>query len=241
MRKGLLLVWLLLPVLVGFYHAGPGQERALLDEVDRIIRQAERQIAQEQWATAEESYSAALELLPNEQLATQRRLRLERAKAQLRIEKLPDAYAELTSLVGELKQDKQADPQLLSEARAALANTQYYLTWLMRLEGESRDQWEAEIEAARQTYRLLAEQADAQDDESAAQRCREDLEAAIRLARMDLSDLQALALPSQCKGCCSGQCKGNGKGKGKGRGKGTQRAKDARGASSGPPPDGGGS
>ena len=99
MRKGLLLVWLLLPVLVGFYHAGPGQERALLDEVDRIIRQAERQIAQEQWATAEESYSAALELLPNEQLATQRRLRLERAKAQLRIEKLPDAYAELTSLL----------------------------------------------------------------------------------------------------------------------------------------------
>jgi hypothetical protein len=108
----------------------------------------------------------------------------------------------------------------------------------MRLEGEPREVWEPEIEASRQTYRLLAEQALAADDTAAAEGNQEDLEAAIRLARMDLSELQALALPSQCKGCCSGQCKCKGKGKGKSK---SQGEKDARGAGSGPPPDGRGS
>jgi hypothetical protein len=85
----------------------------------------------------------------------------------------------------------------LADARASLANAQYYMTWLMRLEGLSRDVWEPEIEAARQTYRLLADQATAGGDDQAAKSQRENLEASIRLARMELSELQGLPLPSQ--------------------------------------------
>src|SRR5690606_8609296 len=98
-----------------------------------------------------------------------------------------------------------------------------------------------EIESARQTFRMLAEQAEAAGDIAAAKRHSEDLEAAIRLARMHLSELEALALPSQCKGCKGGQCNCKGKKPGKKPGKGNKKSEDARGASMGPPPDGGGS
>ena len=100
-------------------------------------------------------------------------------------------------MVDELKDDDAADPELLRETRDAYANSQYYMTWLMRLEGLKREAWEPEIEAARQTYRLLAEQAEASGDDDAAKKSREDLESSIRLARMDLSELQGLPLPSQ--------------------------------------------
>jgi hypothetical protein len=79
----------------------------------------------------------------------------------------------------------------------------------MRLEGLGPEEWEPEIEAARQAYKLLAEDSQKRGDEPAAKKYREDLESAIRLARMDLSELQGLNLPRQCNGCCS--CKGNGR------------------------------
>ena len=49
---------------------------------------------------------------------------------------------------------------------SALASAKYYLTWLMRLEGKTRAEWEPEIDGSRQLYRLLAEKArDVSDDE----------------------------------------------------------------------------
>ena len=48
----------------------------------------------------------------------------------------------------------------------AALDSRLSITWLMRLEGHSREEWEPEIEAARQTYRLLAERADASGDQA---------------------------------------------------------------------------
>jgi hypothetical protein len=67
----------------------------------------------------------------------------------------------------------------------------------MRLEGQPAEVWEPEIEGARQNYRLLAEQAAARGDAGALKKNQEDLESSIRLARMELSELQGLPLPSQ--------------------------------------------
>jgi hypothetical protein len=150
---------------------------------------------------------------------------------------LPEASVDLKSLVEEIQDDPKADPLLLADAREAMANSQYYMTWLMRLEGMARAEWEPEIESARQIYRLLAEQAQKANDKSLTARHSEDLESAIRLARMEPGDLQGLALPKQCQGCKSGQCKK----KGRSMKPKSGRPKDARGASSGPPPDGSGS
>jgi tetratricopeptide (TPR) repeat protein len=197
MRILILAGWLLIPVGVGLWHSGPGQDRMLLDEVSRLLGEADQHAAAGEYAEAVALYDEALKLLPGERLADGRRIRLEKAKAQMLARQLPVAHGELKTLCEELQTDAKADPKLLSEARSALAQSQYYMTWLMRLEGLPQDVWEPEIEAARQTYRLLAEQSEAAGDTGAAKKNREDLESAVRLARMDLGELQGLPLPSQ--------------------------------------------
>jgi tetratricopeptide (TPR) repeat protein len=237
-RTLLVLAWMLVLVGVGIWHFGPGQDFRLLDDVSSVLARADRLAATGEWAEAVQEYDEALRLLPPGKIATIRGVRLERAKAQMMAHQLPEANQDLKALVDEIQADAAASPTLLAEARSALAQSQYYMTWLMRLEGEPRDLWEPEIEACRQTYRLLAEDAGSKGDTAAAKKIGEDLESAVRLARMDLGDLQGLPLPCQCQGCKS--CKNPGRCQSKSAKKGQKEPKDARGASSGPPPDDGG-
>src|SRR5262245_30708804 len=197
MRILLLAAWLLVLPVAFAYHLGPGQTRMALDATATQLAAAERRAGDKDYAAAVDLYDQALKLLPADRKAEARRIRLERAKAMMLAKKLPEAHADLKALVDELQDDPSAEAALLAEARAVMANSQYYVTWLMRLEGLGRDAWEPEIESARQTYKLLAEQAERRGDRAAAQTHREDLESAIRLARMDLSELQGLPLPSQ--------------------------------------------
>jgi|GEM_PF-160282 len=246
MRGVVIAVWLLVPVLASAYHYGPGQQQMQLDDVQILLGKARADVAQGRHAKSVEAFTEVLAKLPADRISEMNRVRVESAKAMLLSGHLPKAIDELTPLVTELQNAPKTDPALLADARQSLANAQYYLTWLMRLEGAPRTEWEPEIEGSRQTYRLLAEQAESKGDKASAQQHQEDLEATIRLARMDLSELQALPLPSQCKSCCSGQCQckgGKGKGKSKGAGKTPEKKQGdehARGASSGPPPDDGG-
>jgi hypothetical protein len=197
MRILVLAVWVLLLPVAFAYHLGPGQTRKTLDATAAKLAEADRLAAEKDYTAAVDLYDEALKLLPVERKTDGRKIRLERAKAMMLARKLPEAHADLKYLVDELQDDPAADPTLLAEARSVMANSQYYMTWLMRLEGLGRDVWEPEIESARQTYKLLAEQAEQRGDASAAKTHREDLESAIRLARLDLSDLEGLPLPSQ--------------------------------------------
>lgn len=211
LRKLLLFGWLLVPAVAGAWHYGPGQDALRADRAASAAargvaaaRLAERTAAAEgdlaaktHWAAAEAAFGEALEQLPGGRVAEARALRLERAKARMFLSGLPDARRELEALVDELAEDPAADPQLLADARAALGNAQYYTTWLMRLEGAPREEWEPEIEAARQNFKLLAEQAQAHSDAQRLAAARHDVESAIRLMRMDLDELQGLPLPSQ--------------------------------------------
>ncbi len=240
MRTLAILGWLMVPVVFGAYHYGPGQEKLRLDDVARALAEADRLAVGEQWQAAAAGYDKALSMLPEGRADDARRIRLQRAKAQMLGRQLPEATSSLRELVDQMQDDPSADPKLRDEARETLANAQYYMTWLMRLEGLSADEWEPEIESSRQTYRLLAEQSEAAGDKESARKHREDLESAIRLARLDVGDLQGLDIPKQCQNCKSGQCKKPGSGKKPGRKKEGEK-KDARGAGSGPPPDNSGS
>jgi hypothetical protein len=213
MRKVLVFAWLLLPVVAGAYHFGPGQDRLRVDRAAEAVARAEKaaatareiaaksgdEAAKASWGEAVDAYGEAIGLLPTAKTAETRALRLERAKAQMFVSQLPEARRDLDALVDELSNDPAADPVLATDARAALANAQYYTTWLLRLEGASREEWEPEIDAARQNYKLVAEKhAEGNGcDTKIAAASREDLESAIRLARMDLTELQGLPLPSQ--------------------------------------------
>lgn len=241
MRTLVLLGWLMVPVLFGAYHYGPGQEKLRLDDVAKVLAEADRLAAEGQGSQAATKYNEALSLLPEGRADESRRIRLQQAKVRMDAAQLPEAAVSLQELVDQLQDDPAADPKLRDEARATLANAQYYLTWLRRLEGLGPEEWEPDIESARQTYRMLAEQDEARGDGEAAKRHREDLESVIRLARMDLAELQGKDIPKQCSNCKSGQCKKKGPGKKPGRKPNGEDKKDARGASSGPPPDNSGS
>ncbi len=224
MRKAILFLWLLLPAVAAAYHYGPGQDRIRSDRAAGAIERAQAAAreardltgtspdqagdaaARARWADAEQAYSEALALLPADQLQEARELRLERAKAQMFTGKLPEARGDLEVLLDELTADSTVAPELVADTRGALASAQYYSTWLMRLEGAPREEWEPEIEAARQNYKLLAEQAEQPGQSTgragidaglAATQAKENLEASIRLARLELADLQGLPLPSQ--------------------------------------------
>jgi hypothetical protein len=112
-----------------------------------------------------------------------------RARTAIAVGDLVGGAAALASL---LQQDA-ATPGLRHETAAALFN----LAWGMRLEGAARDEWMPLAEEARQHFRLLAETAGGALAETAAR----NLEATLRLQRMDLSELQGLPLPKDCKGC----------------------------------------
>ena len=206
MRKFLIGLWLLLPVAAWAYHEGPGQERMALDATDVELDLAKEAAAKGDWPGAIKHFELAVKELPSldtpELVATARRIRLSAAKAKLSASKLPDARSEIKKLLKELNEDPAVkdDPAqlaILDEARAAHANAQYYWTWLMRLEGAPRTEWEPEVEVARQTYRHLAEEADERGDFKESLALMEDLEATVKLARLDLEELQGLPLPSQ--------------------------------------------
>ncbi len=211
MRRLLLLAWLLLPVAGAAYHYGPGQDRLADDRTAALVETAQSSAAEARavaaaegdaaakalWIEAVQAYSEALSSVRTEHVALSRTLQLERAKAQMFASKLPEARRDLEQLVNDLSLDPQGDPTQLAQAREALANAQYYNTWLMRLEGAPRDEWEREIDASRQNYKLLAETASQAKDEERAKQIKESLESAIALARMDLTELQGLPLPSQ--------------------------------------------
>src|SRR5262245_23752891 len=185
--------WLILPIGFAFWHYGPGQDRVRLGNVAELLRAAQKHADAGEYAEAVAAYEKALELLPEDRTAQRRLVILEKAKAQMLCSQLPTAHDDLKSLVEDLQNDASADKALLADARSTLAQAQFYMTWLMRLEGLPEEVWGPEIEAARQTYRLLAEGSSG----AAKEKHTKDLEAAVRLARLDLSELQGLPLPSQ--------------------------------------------
>lgn len=213
MRIWMVVAWLFVGLAGVVFHLGPGRELEKNDVLNANVTRARLNVETENWGEAIDSFDQAIAGLSEQHLDMQRQLRLEKAKAQMMDSQLPEARLALDALMQELMEAGAGETKIAQETRLALASAQYYVTWLMRLEGVGREEWEPEVEAARQNYRILSEMADQSGDADVAEKRREDLEAAVRLARMDLTDLQALPLPCQCKGCKSGKCRGKKPGK----------------------------
>lgn len=238
MKRWFLCLWILAAPAAAAYHYVAGPEHLQRDSVNAHLNTAAKLSQEELWEPAVQHFQQALEQLPEGAIAEQRQVRLDLALARMKASQLPEAHAELKSLLDEVLAEPTRDAKFEAKVREGMASAQFYMTWLMRLEGAPREEWEPEIESARQNFRILTEQALATDSQSGAEKLQENLESSIRLARMDLSDLQGLPLPCQCKGCCSGKCASRKPGKPK---SGQQQPKDARGASAGEPADGSGS
>ena len=197
MRILLIVAWLFAGLGGLIYHYGPGQEQLEIDRVNQVLNNARAEVDAKDWDKAIELFDEVLGELPGEKIAESRSVVLEKAKAQMMAKKLPEARQTLESLLTEVREDESADPEFTADVQATLANSQYYMTWLMRLEGMPEEEWMPEIEAARQHYTQLTIDARERGDSELLKRSSEDLESSVRLARMDLGELQALPLPSQ--------------------------------------------
>ncbi|MGD1979719.1 MAG: hypothetical protein PVJ98_10015 [Akkermansiaceae bacterium] len=184
-------LWLLVPLGFAAYHFGPGQDQLKLDRTEALLTDARTAMADEEWKSAIELYQEALTKLPKERKETSLRIQLEIAKARIQSGGLPEAREDLISLVAEIKDDSSLPEELGEDALSTLANARYYMTYLMKLEGLPAAEWEPEIEAARQEYKLLAQTG------SDKEKHLSDLESAIRLARAEPTELYGLPIPNQ--------------------------------------------
>jgi len=206
MRKLFAVAWLIFPVGVLAYHYGPGQTGVAHDAVGAHLSIARAAEARDDWQGAMKAYADAAAVTPQNEPSTRLKIRLAHARARMYAGDLPEAMEDLeTTLTDALAQN--APRELVKEIRSSVASMHYYAAWLMRLEGAQADEWTVETEQARQHFRLLAEDATAYGEPSDAHQ--KNLEATIRLARMDLSELKGLPLPKECKNCsnCSGKCR----------------------------------
>lgn len=234
MKILVLTLWCLAPLGLLAYHYGPGQQELQLDAAATSLGQAQAKADAGSLKEAIAGYEETLAKLPKDRIEEARRIRLELAKTRMEAAELPKAREELAALAEELAQDPNAHAGLRDDTLATLATSRFYMTYLMKLEGLPDSEWEPEIEAARQERKLLVQRATEAGDEKGAAKHADDLESAIRLARMEPEELYGKAIPKQCN-CKSGKCNKPSPNPGK------KKPEDSRGASSGPPVDGQGS
>ncbi|MEZ5302505.1 MAG: hypothetical protein R3F11_18005 [Verrucomicrobiales bacterium] len=239
-RKLFIALWIIAPAGLLAFHYGPGQKAMQQDELAAAIKRAQEAKASEDWVSAVQAYQTALGLAPAENTELRARLQLAAADARIYTGQLPEAMADMQGLMDELEQSGAAQ-ELIDETRGELSAARYYAGWLIRLEGGEKDDWMPQVDAARQGFRLLAESAEAKGDAKSAEEHQKNLESAIRLARMDLSELKALPLPKKCQGCknCCSKCQGQKKSRNEG--KKPEKKEDARGAGKMDRPEGSGS
>jgi hypothetical protein len=194
-----LYAWLLLPVALLAYHFGPGQASRQRDEIARQLSLAAQAEQREDWNAARRAYAQALSHLPGANTRLRNGVRVAQAKARMYSGEIVEAIGDLKILLAEIDVPG-ADPTLRDDVRDTLGTAEYYVGWLMRLEGAPPEEWSAEVENARQHFHLLSQDTSEVTPASASQ-YQQNLEAAIRLSRIELSELRGLPLPKFCLSC----------------------------------------
>jgi len=201
--KLMVATWLVTPVVLLGLHYGPGQRSLAEDRVKAAVAQAQLAEADKNWTVAAASWRKAIDAVPANDGDQRVRLSLKYQMARVMKGELPQALEDTATLLTQSRSWNISEP-VNRELRAQLGGMHYWAAWLMRLEGAAPGEWEPVADQARQHFRLLAE-----TEPAAADAQKKNLESTIRLIRMDLSELQGLPLPKECKGTknCSGQCK----------------------------------
>lgn len=203
MKKHLVLLWLLLPLPLVVLHFGRGQQWLARDKAYALVKQAEAAEEAADWPRADQLYRTAARHLSGD--SPELRLRLELSQVRTRF-RMGDAVAAIDTAERLIN-----DPGMASmpadfqrESRELAGRIHYYAGWVMRLEGASRDLWLEEVELARQNFRLLAEQSAAAGDSDYSAKQQENLESAVQLQRLSITELMARPLPQEGQ-CMSGQ------------------------------------
>ncbi|MEA2711806.1 MAG: hypothetical protein QOF78_4407 [Phycisphaerales bacterium] len=225
MRKLLAVLWLIVPVALIAYHYGPGQLKMQRDRAARQLSAAREAESREDWKGAYDAYGRALQELPDSDKDARLMTRLSQAKSRVFLGELPEAMEDVESLLTDASTET-SNRALQDQIRSTAGSMHYYTAWSMRLEGADTAEWTEQTEAARQHFRMLSEQSIDRGDTKSAVEHERNLEATIRLARMDLSELKGLPLPKECQ--CNGNCAGKCRKQKESRSKVPKKGKDAR-------------
>ena len=199
MKRYLALLWLLLPLPVVVLHFTRGQQWLDLDQARALVRKGEMAEKKADWETADASYREAAKLVATADPALKLRLDLTQMRTRFRKGEAVEAIDLSEALLNDPSFGSMP-VEFREEARELSGRIHYYAAWVMRLEGAQRELWMEQAELARQNYRLLVEQFDEAADPASHQK---DLESAVQLQRLSLTELMARPLPKE------GQCMAN--------------------------------
>ncbi|WP_459555830.1 hypothetical protein [Lacunimicrobium album] len=231
MKPYFLIFWLMLPMAGAAFHFGPGEEKLKQDRVSSLLDQAHQLAVTGKRKAAIEMYDLILSLVPADQEEKLLEVRLEKAKLQIEHGATPKAYRDLVDLAPLVVTNSRLSQKVKSDFASTLASTEFYGTWIMRLEGKPKEMWLPFIESARQRFRYVSEEKQGQRNNDELVMSHQNLESSIRLERMSIEELQGLPLPpevqrAQQKGEGEGEGEGEGSdGMGEGKGKGKVKAK----------------
>jgi hypothetical protein len=236
MKRILVLLWLLLPLPVVVLHYGPGQQWLAKDKAHAIVQQAEQAGQKGDWEQAGQLYASAASLLTEAPADLKLRLDLAQVRARFHNGQAVEAIDSANRLLSQ--PDMRAMPaEFQREARELAGRIHYYAGWVMRLEGANRDLWLEQVELARQNFRLLAEQSAREGQAEYAKQQQENLESAVQLQRLSMTELMARPLPEEGQGM-GGQ--GLSEQMARRRGQRGQGQQPGRGEGDGPPAPGAG-
>lgn len=203
MKRWLLLLWLLLPLPVLVWHFGAGQRWLARDQAHALIQKARQAEAKKNWAEAENLFREASQKMGTSDPRVKTQLDLAMVRMRYRQGGAVDAIDLADRLTADPK-FHQLPGELQREARELAGRIHYHAAWVLRLEGAQRDLWMEEAELARQNFRLLSENSVTAGATNYSQLQLTNLETAVRLQRMSLTELMARPLPEEALGM-SGQ------------------------------------
>ena len=199
MKRWLLLLWLLTPLPVLVWHFGPGQRWLARDRAHTLIREAQQAEGEQQWAAAERLYQAAGSLVGNQDPAVRMQMDMALVRARYHQGGAVEAIDGADRILADAKFPTMP-AAMQREARELAGRLHYYAAWVMRLEGAKRDLWLEEAELARQNFRLLTESSMAEGRTEYSKAQQTNLENAVRLQRLSMTELMARPLPEEGNG-----------------------------------------
>lgn len=199
MKRYLALLWLMLPLPLVVMHFSYGQQWLARDQARDQVARAEAAEKAGDWKAADEAWREAARLVGEEDPELKLRLDLAQVRTRFRTGEAVEAIDRSEQLLNDPRfAAMPADFQ--DEARELAGRIHYYAAWVMRLEGAGRELWMEEAELARQNYRMLVEHPNSSENRAEHQR---DLESAVQLQRMSLTELMARPLPKEGQCMCN--------------------------------------
>jgi hypothetical protein len=207
MRAFIIMIWLMIPIGMAYHWFSPkGAACRQNDQVAKRWEQARETVraasaagekAGEERLLAEARgiYEEAIKLLPKgpESSIHRHRMALENSLVMIRQGFVEEGLEEIEGLM-EVIRAGDWPGSYEDDFRAAAAAGAYRAAAEMRMRGYRREEWAAVADDARQQYSMLAGKYETADP-GTSRLLRQNLEASIRLVRMDLAFLEGDPLP----------------------------------------------